>query len=297
MAQVVCPDCRTPLPEDLRCDDCSRAYPKIGSIPILLPANSVFVVDDIQGGGYFRAPRNERRTRWRRRLPSLTSDFAKKPLDEAIANSSGIGLVVGAGEKRPDLLNDRVTWTVTDVSAVFGVDYVADAHRLPFKDSTFDVVLADNVLEHTLAPHVVASELERVCRVGGRLIIRVPFTYPLHSAPYDFFRFSPFGLRCIFRQVDVEQLVPGHGPGGTIAYLATSWIVASVPQRLRSPVYAASRLLFSAMKHLDRPRFDTAGSVLLVGVRRSDALNERAVMMDAAAIVDRAKRAATPADR
>ncbi len=50
-------------------------------------------------------------------------------------------------------------------SELFGIPAVtADAARLPFADGEFDLVVCSEVMEHVVAPHVVASELMRVSR-------------------------------------------------------------------------------------------------------------------------------------
>jgi len=50
----------------------------------------------------------------------------------------------------------------------------ADATRLPFDDSTFDVCLCENVLEHFDRPDLAIAELGRVLRPGGHLFAFFP---------------------------------------------------------------------------------------------------------------------------
>jgi ubiquinone/menaquinone biosynthesis C-methylase UbiE len=50
----------------------------------------------------------------------------------------------------------------------------ADASRLPFLDSTFDLVLCRDVLHHMADPERAVSELRRVCRPGGVVWIIEP---------------------------------------------------------------------------------------------------------------------------
>jgi SAM-dependent methyltransferase len=51
---------------------------------------------------------------------------------------------------------------------------VGDVHRLPFRDSVFDLVTANMVMEHVTEPMVLFEELHRVLRPGGRLLIHTP---------------------------------------------------------------------------------------------------------------------------
>jgi len=50
----------------------------------------------------------------------------------------------------------------------------ADATKLPFSNNTFDVVYSAFVLEHTLNPKKVISEMIRVCKPNGQVIILCP---------------------------------------------------------------------------------------------------------------------------
>jgi SAM-dependent methyltransferase len=64
-----------------------------------------------------------------------------------------------------------------------GLDVLrADAHRLPFADGAFDVVLACDVLEHLEDDGTAVREIGRVLRPGGRLIGTVPADPELWSA-------------------------------------------------------------------------------------------------------------------
>lgn len=53
--------------------------------------------------------------------------------------------------------------------------------RLPFQDSSIDVVLANQVLEHTKDVFWIFHEISRVLRPGGHLILGVPNLASLHN--------------------------------------------------------------------------------------------------------------------
>jgi ubiquinone/menaquinone biosynthesis C-methylase UbiE len=62
----------------------------------------------------------------------------------------------------------------------------ADAMRLPFADATFDVVTANDSMEHFADPAGALRELARVVRPGGRLCLYfTPYRSPLGSHLYD----------------------------------------------------------------------------------------------------------------
>ena len=63
---------------------------------------------------------------------------------------------------------------------------VADAMRLPFADGAFDVVTANDSMEHFADPAAALRELSRVLRPGGRLYLYfTPYRSPLGSHLYD----------------------------------------------------------------------------------------------------------------
>src|SRR6185436_4985835 len=73
-------------------------------------------------------------------------------------------------------------------------DLVYDGKKIPFPDGEFDYVLCTEVMEHTKEPSDFLSEIYRVLKNGGVLIMTTPFMVPLHEAPNDFFRFTNFAL-------------------------------------------------------------------------------------------------------
>jgi SAM-dependent methyltransferase len=76
-------------------------------------------------------------------------------------------------------------------------DLYYDGNRLPFADKSFDTVLSIQVLEHTPRPQALLDEISRVLRPDGLLILSAPFSARLHEEPYDYFRYTPHGLRSL----------------------------------------------------------------------------------------------------
>lgn len=78
---------------------------------------------------------------------------------------------------------------------------ISDAHSLPFKDTSFDVVVSKDTLEHFLQPWAVVREIHRVLKDGGQFILWVPFMYPFHGD--DVYRYSPLGLRHLLDNFEI----------------------------------------------------------------------------------------------
>lgn len=71
----------------------------------------------------------------------------------------------------------------------------ADGCALPFDANTFDTVTSIQVLEHVYEPNLMFTELVRVLRPGGHLIVLIPQTSILHHAPDHFYNFTRYWAR------------------------------------------------------------------------------------------------------
>lgn len=87
-----------------------------------------------------------------------------------------------------------------DIEMAPDVDVVADVHRLSdfVGRESFDVIISCSSFEHFKYPHLAAHEIMKSLKVGGALFIQTHQSYPLHSSPYDYFRFSREALAGLF---------------------------------------------------------------------------------------------------
>lgn len=149
-------------------------------------------------------------------------------LREIAAEARGVTLDIGC-DQRPieGFLPDGVLYFGLDYPMSGGMprggrpDILADAHRLPVASESIDTVTLVNVPEHLERPVVVLGEARRVLRPGGRVILQVPFLYPVHEAPRDFQRWTSYGLRALAKEVgfQVERMEPNTSPTYTGAAL------------------------------------------------------------------------------
>ena len=101
-------------------------------------------------------------------------------------------------------------------------EYVCDLASIPVEDGRFDHVVCTQVLEHLPEPATVLGEFHRVLKPGGRLWLTAPFFYGEHERPYDFFRYTQYGLRHLIEGAGftVVQLRWLEGYLGTLSYQA-----------------------------------------------------------------------------
>lgn len=106
-----------------------------------------------------------------------------------------------------------------DIDPKRNPDIVGDAHMLPFADEEFNVILCTEVLEHLIDPPRAISEMRRVLKKGGTLILTTRFVYPLHDTPHDYWRFTRYGLQHLFKDWHIAELLPEAKSFSTIAVL------------------------------------------------------------------------------
>lgn len=109
--------------------------------------------------------------------------------------------------------------TSSDIEDREGVDVVADAHDLPFEDNSFEVILCSEVLEHLHTPEKAIAEMRRVLEPGGALILTTRFMFPMHDVPHDYFRYTESGMKHLFRNWEILELVPETKNFETMAVL------------------------------------------------------------------------------
>lgn len=82
-----------------------------------------------------------------------------------------------------------------------GVDVFANLSvGLPFKDRCADTIVSFQVMEHLTEPSLFLSECYRILSVGGKLFITVPFMWHEHEKPYDYFRYTQYGLEYLLKK-------------------------------------------------------------------------------------------------
>lgn len=79
-------------------------------------------------------------------------------------------------------------------------DFFADAQDLPFKNNFCETASMISVLEHIPNPGKAISEAYRILKPGGYFVLITVQSYPLHDAPYDYYRYTQYGLKTLFKE-------------------------------------------------------------------------------------------------
>ncbi len=139
-------------------------------------------------------------------MKKITRRYLRKFLEEHATKSEVLeigGGRVNTNHSYEDIFPNRHTF---DIDPKRNPDTIGDAHDLPFNDCSFENILCTEVLEHLHSPWVAITEMHRVLKPGGRLILTTRFVYPIHDAPHDYFRFTEYGLKSLFKEWDIEVL-------------------------------------------------------------------------------------------
>jgi len=113
-------------------------------------------------------------------------------------------------------------------SEYVGLDVVenpaADVHgsveAMPLPDASFDVVLCNQVLEHTVDPQQAVRELRRVTAPGGRVLASTHGVEVYHPSPEDNWRWTHTGLERLFTANGDWETVAVEPNAGTTSALA-----------------------------------------------------------------------------
>lgn len=104
------------------------------------------------------------------------------------------------------------------------VDVVGSNWNLPFNNDEFDSLISTQVLEHTAKISETVLEIKRVVKNKGLIFISAPLTFPEHGAPYDFYRFTKYGLKEIFKDFEILEIRPLNGFLNTLLRLVNVFL-------------------------------------------------------------------------
>lgn len=93
------------------------------------------------------------------------------------------------------------------------IDVYYDGKKIPFGNNHFDSIFCTEVFEHIFNIDEILPEINRVLKPNGVMLFTCPFAWPEHEIPYDFARYTSFGIKHIVEKHGfevVEQKKTSH---------------------------------------------------------------------------------------
>jgi SAM-dependent methyltransferase len=104
------------------------------------------------------------------------------------------------------------------------IDLRGDLCALPLLNGTVDGILCETVLEHVPDAQGAIAEFHRVLKPGGRLYVAVPFLWPYHASPHDYWRWTASGVERDFGLFDKVDAGLSGGPTTTLVNVLHEWL-------------------------------------------------------------------------
>jgi SAM-dependent methyltransferase len=86
------------------------------------------------------------------------------------------------------------------------IDIFYDGKTIPVANETFDSVFCSEVFEHIFNLPEILAEINRVSKKGALVLITVPFAWEEHEIPYDFGRYTSFGIKHLLAEKGFETI-------------------------------------------------------------------------------------------
>ena len=151
---------------------------------------------------------NARRAAQRLLVPDHDQQWARVVMDRSI--DEHLGAMEPARRRALEVSGEAHRargWATYDSWTFPAFDVCAP---LPADHERFDVVIAEQVLEHVVDPLGGLVNLRKLATPGGWVVVSTPFLLRLHHEPIDYWRFTPDGLRHLAARAGLEVDTVGH---------------------------------------------------------------------------------------
>jgi SAM-dependent methyltransferase len=159
---------------------------------------------------------------------------------------------VGSGPNRFMGREDIINLDLFDFKEV---DICVEAHDIPLRDDSVDLIICISALEHVADPWAVVAEMQRICKHGGTILCAVPFMQPFHAAPHDYHRFSIEALKLLFDEWRDVKVGICAGPTSGMLWILVEWLALTLSfgnTKIRDILYLTLMVVTSPLKYLDK---------------------------------------------
>jgi SAM-dependent methyltransferase len=105
-----------------------------------------------------------------------------------------------------------------------GITFVGDLVSVPLRSNSVDGILCEMVLEHVQQAQAALAEFRRVLKPGGRMYLAVPFLWPYHASPHDYWRWTASGLERELHGFETVASGISGGPTTTLINVLHEWL-------------------------------------------------------------------------
>lgn len=143
--------------------------------------------------------------------------LAKKAINDQVSRRlsdfSGTVLDLGCGIRpfEKDILQHATTYIGLDWSnSLHGTcsDIISDLNKpLPIRNESADHIVSFEVMEHLAEPRVMLTEAARILRKDGQLTLSIPFQWWVHEDPWDYYRYTRYGLQYLLEQAGFTEIL------------------------------------------------------------------------------------------
>jgi len=115
--------------------------------------------------------------------------------------------------------------------------------------ASYPVIICTGLLEHIPDPERIIADMHRILKPGGRLIISASAVFSFHECPDNFFHFTPYGFKLLFKDWSRFEMLRGASqPFETIGILIQR---IHLQCDIFPPVRPFIELLFHTIRFLD----------------------------------------------
>lgn len=248
---LCCPECNGNLTNSttaLVCGQCNHVFKVINGIPHFIDYS-----DEINKHQWEEVFNETAFTKTYNSLKKIISSEYHKVnhIADFIGDIKAGATVVELGSGSRKLTESIVN---VDLFPFKNVGVVADITKTPFTDESIDYIIIDTVLEHVKEPHTVVAEIYRVLKPGGKVLCIVPFIFPYHGYPKNYFNFSADALELLFAKFSKCEICFDMGPTSALINLVSEYLSLAFSKNRTSYIIFKGLFLLPLfiLKYLDK---------------------------------------------